>query len=46
MTGVDFVANSPIASVNAPVARNGSAQAAPTAVNRRNAAVGLSELRY
>jgi putative transposase len=43
--GVDFAARSPIAAVNAAAARNESAQAAPTAVNRRKAAAGLSDLR-
>jgi putative transposase len=44
--GVDFAAQHPIASENAPAARNGSAQAAPTAVKGRKAAAGLSDLRY
>ncbi len=35
--GVDFVANSLIAAVNVPVARNGSTQAATTAVKGRTA---------
>ncbi len=45
MIGVDFEPNSPILSVNALVARNGSAQAAPTAVKGRKPAAGLSDLR-
>jgi len=43
--GIDFAAHSPIGSVNAPVTRNGSAQAAPTAIKRRKPAAGLSDLR-
>jgi Integrase core domain len=41
--GVDFVAQASIASENALVAQNGSAQAATTAVKRRKAAAGLSD---
>jgi hypothetical protein len=43
--GVDLAAHTPIASVSAPAARNGSAQAAPTAVKGRTAAAGLSDGR-
>ncbi len=43
--GVDFAAQRSDLSVNAPAARNGLAQAAPTAVKGRNASVGLSDLR-
>ena len=43
--GVDFAAHTPIGSVNALVARNGSAQAATTAVTGPTAARGLSDLR-
>ncbi len=40
--GVDFAAQPSDLSVSAPAARNGFAQAAPTAVKGRNASVGLS----
>ena len=44
--GVDFAAHISIASENALVAQNGSAQAATTAVKGRTAARGLSDLRF
>jgi putative transposase len=44
--GVDFVAHSPMASVNgSPLLETGSAQAATTAVKGRSLACGLSDLR-
>jgi len=43
--GVDFLAPAQISPLNALVARSGSAQAAPTAVNRPSTACGLSDLR-
>jgi putative transposase len=43
--GVDFGANSPVSPASALVLSAGSAQAAPTAVNRPTAACGLSDPR-
>ncbi len=43
--GVDLAAQPSDLTVNAPAAPSGFAQAAPTAVNRRKATVGLSDLR-
>jgi Integrase core domain len=43
--GVAFAANHPISPEIAPAARSAPAQAAPTPVERRTAAAGLSDLR-
>ena len=45
VTGIDFVTDSPISPRDVPAARNGSAQAAPTATKGRKSAAGLSDLR-